>query len=167
MYQATKTRLGVTMMGAILAMIVAAVAMAVSASPAKAATSGYQANCSATALEPNVILNSTGSKAKANGKVYCNSTSGRYVAVQIELWEADDTTPDDFIKGTYPQVSTLVGPGRSVPFMTPYVGCNYDAIGFEELYTKMRFSVYTGARGWGDWTNWATSGINSVKCGNG
>lgn len=160
MQQVVKTRLGVAV-GVVLAIIAAAVAMSVAPNTAHAATVG---NCSSTVVAPNVVLNSAGNKVgRANGKVYC-SNPGRTVQVNLQLWEADDTSPDDFITslGSYPSpVSVAAYSTRS--FSTAYVGCNYDSVGNDELYSKFRFRVYSNGI-WSAWSSYNTSGYISTGC---
>jgi hypothetical protein len=151
MYQVIKTRLGMTMMGVILAMIAAAAAMATVASPAHAnhndsyepfapPVTNYIGNCSITALYPRFYTTSTGAKkAQARVKVYCSKTTYVRTETQLVGWDGYDIFARDHL-GQYVHFD-LVRAGTSIYRGTNYKYCNEDTAGRDELLTTGHLTI--------------------------
>ncbi|NKX55804.1 hypothetical protein [Arthrobacter mobilis] len=141
----------------------AAVAVpATAAAPAQAASTQYA--CSVTPLKPIYAGHNQSGTMLVNYRVYVYCYQGRYLNIQQQRWEDDDSwTPpfdgNDYLGGTN-WTNVYVSAGGAVTLNNVRTLVNTEA-GNEEVFQRTRFQEgYSGI--WSAWTGWRNSANTSM-----
>lgn len=132
------------------------------AAPAQAAVTQYA--CTVTPLKPIFAGHNQSGTMLVNYRVYVYCSQDRWLNVQQQRWEDDDSwTPpfdgNDYLGGTN-WTNVYVGAGRSVTLNNVRTLVNTEA-GNEEVFQRTRHQE--GASGiWSPWTGWRASANTSM-----